>query len=260
MLMSSTTFTATAATDAAGIHPLREKFREEMGVQIVHDSIHRRDGWTRSWLLHANGKVAGFGSVAVDGPWKGRPTLFEFFVGSRYREFEAPLFAAFRKVCRARAIEAQTNMPCLARRLPEWAPVTITEKIVYRDLGRSRRLRSRAVVKSIDAPKQARTKFRAGDGLSEWKLELEGKEIGRGGIGYHYNRPYCDLFLEIDPEWRRQGFGAYFCEALKQACRRLGGVPAARIDPENEASRALLKRTGFVPCGEIVTGPLLMSV
>lgn len=31
--------------------PLRTRYREEMNCQIVHDSIHRREGWTVSYLL-----------------------------------------------------------------------------------------------------------------------------------------------------------------------------------------------------------------
>src|SRR5512132_2693861 len=58
--------------------PLRARQREEMNCQIVHNSIHRRDGWTLSYLLEMNGAPAGFGSVAIGGPWKDKPTLFEF--------------------------------------------------------------------------------------------------------------------------------------------------------------------------------------
>src|SRR5688572_2747854 len=53
---------------------LRERFREEMNGQIVHDSIHRRSGWTQEYLLTHQGATAGYGSVAVAGPWKGKPT------------------------------------------------------------------------------------------------------------------------------------------------------------------------------------------
>lgn len=63
---------------AEALLPLRTRFRQEMNCQIVHDSIHRREGWTRSYLLEQSATIAGFGSVAVDGPWKGKPTVFEF--------------------------------------------------------------------------------------------------------------------------------------------------------------------------------------
>ena len=50
------------------IHPLRERYREEMSCQIVHDSIHCRPGWTLTYLLEVDGAAAGYGSLAVDGP------------------------------------------------------------------------------------------------------------------------------------------------------------------------------------------------
>ncbi len=34
---------------AAALLPLRTRYREEMNCQIVHDSIHARDGWTKSY-------------------------------------------------------------------------------------------------------------------------------------------------------------------------------------------------------------------
>jgi RimJ/RimL family protein N-acetyltransferase len=34
----------------------------------------------------------------------------------------------------------------------------------------------------------------------------------------------------------------------------LGSVPAARCNPHNIASRKTLQKTGFVPCGHILTG------
>jgi hypothetical protein len=36
---------------AEKILPLRTRYREEAKCQIVHDSIHRREGWTLSYLL-----------------------------------------------------------------------------------------------------------------------------------------------------------------------------------------------------------------
>jgi hypothetical protein len=35
-------------------------------------------------------------------------------------------------------------------------------------------------------------------GSSDWKLELDGTSIGRGGFAFHYNRPYADVYMEID--------------------------------------------------------------
>lgn len=68
------------------IVPLREKYRKEMDCQIIHDSIHARAGWTREFALHMHdGGVIGYGSVAVAGPWRDNPALYEFFVEPEHR-------------------------------------------------------------------------------------------------------------------------------------------------------------------------------
>src|SRR5215469_14034536 len=94
---------------AGDILPLRTRFREEMNCQIVHDSIHRRAGWTVSYLLALDGTAAGFGSIALGGPWKDKPTVFEFYLlpDQRARAFE--FFEALLAARGARFFEVQTN-------------------------------------------------------------------------------------------------------------------------------------------------------
>lgn len=76
-----------SASDAL---PFRERYREEINCQIVHDSIHRRPGWTVTYLLEVGGTPAGFGSVAIGVPWKDKPTLFprELVLIARIAEFD----------------------------------------------------------------------------------------------------------------------------------------------------------------------------
>src|SRR5262245_7395623 len=82
-------------SSAEEILPLRTRYRAEMNCQIVHDSIHRRPGWTLSYLLDLGGVAAGFGSVAIGGPWKDKPTVFEFYVSPQHRCRVFELFEAF---------------------------------------------------------------------------------------------------------------------------------------------------------------------
>src|SRR5687768_2833776 len=58
----------------------RDPYRLEMSCQIIHDSIHDRPGWTREYVLALDGTAVGYGSVAVAGPWAGKPTVYEFYV------------------------------------------------------------------------------------------------------------------------------------------------------------------------------------
>src|SRR5580765_4171238 len=63
------------ATTVEQIAPWRDLYRQEMSCQIVHDSLHARKGWTQPFLLFAGEVTAGYGSIAVGGPWKGKPTV-----------------------------------------------------------------------------------------------------------------------------------------------------------------------------------------
>ena len=67
------------------IWPWRDLYRHEMNCQIVGDSIDERPGWTQPYLLYAGEETAGYASIAVSGPWKGKPTVFQFFVLPQFR-------------------------------------------------------------------------------------------------------------------------------------------------------------------------------
>ena len=111
----------------------RELYRREMNCQIVHDSLHSREGWTRPYLIESAGEPAGYGSIAVAGPWSGTRTIFEFYVAQahRFRFFEA--FEAFMAACSADAIETQTNDVMLTAMLHTWARDVVSEKIIFED-------------------------------------------------------------------------------------------------------------------------------
>src|SRR5438477_4093781 len=94
---------------ARDILPLRMQHREEMNCQIVHDSIHRREGWSSSYLLEHGGKPVGFGSVAIAGPWKDKPTIFEFYVLPQHRTIAFDLFETFLAASSPRFFEVQSN-------------------------------------------------------------------------------------------------------------------------------------------------------
>ena len=63
----------------------RDSYRLEMSCQIIHDSIHYRPGWTQEYVLLAGGAKVGYGSIAIAGPWKGKPTVYEFYVVPQQR-------------------------------------------------------------------------------------------------------------------------------------------------------------------------------
>src|SRR5262245_16396271 len=115
-------------------HPAwRDMYRLEMGCQIIHDSLHSRKGWTESYLLSAGGVPVGYGSVAVGGPWKGKPTVFEWYVVPQHRLRLFDLFHALLKASGAATIETQSNDLLLTVMLHTFAPSVTSDSVLFHD-------------------------------------------------------------------------------------------------------------------------------
>ena len=67
------------------IESMRDMYRHEMNCQIIHDSIHARPGWSHEYLITEGDAKVGYGSVAVAGPWKAKPTVYEYFLLPQHR-------------------------------------------------------------------------------------------------------------------------------------------------------------------------------
>lgn len=243
--------TAKAAT-VEDILPWRDLYRQEMNCQIVHDSLHSRKGWTESYLLITGGIAVGYGSIAIGGPWKGKPAVFEFYVLPHYRSRLFELFCALLKASGATLMEVQTNDPLLSNLLFTFAPTVASEKILFED----------KLTTALSPPGATFRRARAEDKLeispeqldSHGVVEVEGTIAAKGGILFHYNRPYGDIYMEVAEPYRRRGLGAYLVQELKRVCYELGSVAAARCNTTNVASRQTLLKAGFVPCGHILVG------
>lgn len=231
----------------------RDMHRLEMACQITHDSIHTRPGWTQEYLLLLEGNAVGYGSVAVAGPWIMKPTVYEFYVvphQPRLHVFE--LFEALLAASRAVAIEVQSNDTLTTVMLHAFAENVASESILFHDkLATSLRppgatFREPTASEAPDVPELH----------LKWcgVVEVEGKVAGSGGILFHYNRPYGDIYMEVAEPFRGRGLASFLVQELKRVCYEGGHVPAARCNPKNIASRRTLQRAGFVPCGHILTG------
>jgi len=228
----------------ADILPWRELYRQEMNCQIVHDSLHAREGWTEPYLIELDGDAAGYGSVVVGGPWAGTRTIFEFFVAEKQRSRFFEAFEALKSESGADAIETQTNDVMLTAMLHTWAHDVFSEKIVFED-------------KLTTAYRVPGAILRKREPEGDWMLlEVSGEVAATGGILYHYNRPYGDIWMEVAEPFRGRGFGTYLVQELKRICREGGSVPCARCNTGNVASRKTLQKAGFVPCAHILCGKL----
>jgi GNAT superfamily N-acetyltransferase len=248
--------TAARLSELSEIEHLREEYRDEMKCQIVHDSIHRRTGWTREYALELDGAIVGYGSVAIAGPWRDAPALYEFYVQREERTHTFDLFASLRDACGAEIIETQSNAPMLTVMLHTFARNIRAEAILFRDAFQTSLAPAGAGFRAMAAEDTEILRRQGLDDGASWVVTLNGDIAGAGGVLYHYNPPYGDIYMEISQRFRRKGLGAYLVQELKAVCRAGTKVPAARCGIGNLASRRTLQRSGFVPCGNIVAGDL----
>jgi len=239
---------------AEAVLPLRARQRQELNNQIVHDSIHRRQGWTLIYLLDLAGVVAGFGSIAIAGPWKDKPTLFEFYVLPEHRTRAFELFEALLVASGARFFEAQSDDVLIATMVLTYGRDIGIEKIVFDDQLTTTLPANGATLRRVTSEKEIRSCLEKRQGGGEWLLEIKGKVAAKGGLLFHYNRPYGDIYMEVTEAFRRRGLGSYLVQELKRACYEFGAVPCARCNPTNIASRRTLQKAGFVPFAQILIG------
>jgi GNAT superfamily N-acetyltransferase len=247
---------AVRASELCEIELLREKYRKEMNCQIIHDSIHGRAGWTREFALHDDGAVIGYGSVAVAGPWRDNPALYEFFVESEYRTRIFEAFRNFLQVCGAKIIETQSNDRLLTVMLHVFAQNPRAESILFEDGLQTSLCPQDAGFRAATASDVGVLERLGLDDNAGWVATMNDEIAGAGGVLYHYNRPYGDVYMKIAEPFRRLGLGAYLVQELKTVCRKGGSVPAARCNVNNLPSRSTLQKAGFVPCGVIMVGDL----
>jgi GNAT superfamily N-acetyltransferase len=248
---------AARLSELTEIGPLREEYRNEMNCQIVHDSIHSRPGWTREYALDLEGEIVGYGSLAVAGPWRDAPALYEFYVRPEHRMQTFDLFASLLSICGARIIETQSNAPMLTVMLHTFARNIRAESILFRDAFRTSLARDGANCRAAAAKDAEQLRQQGLDEGAGRVITWKGEIAGAGGVLYHYNPPYGDIYMEIAEPFRRNGLGAYLVQELKAVCRNGEKVPAARCNVGNQASMKTLQRAGFVPCANIVVGDLV---
>jgi GNAT superfamily N-acetyltransferase len=210
-----------------------------------------------TYLLDLSGVVVGFGSVAIGGPWKDKPTVFEFYVLPEHRTRAFDLFEALLAASGARFFEAQSDDVLIATMVLTYGREIGIEKIVFNDQLTTTLLANGAFLRRVTSEEEILSCLEQRQGGGEWLLELEGNVAAKGGILFHYNRPYGDIYMEVTEAFRRRGLGSYLVQELKRACYELGAVPCARCSPTNAASRRTLQKAGFVPFAQILIGSIV---
>ena len=252
--------TTVRRADSREIASMRDAFRREMNCQIVHDSIHARHGWTVEYAFTDGETAIGYGSVAVAGPWRDKPTVYEFYVVPERRSQAFELFDAFLAASRPIAFEVQssdtlTTVTCLT-----YARDIGTEKVVFRDHTTTTHPPNGATLRCVTSAAELQRAMTERQGGGEWVVEIDGAVVASGGVLFHYNPPFGDVYMEVSEPFRRRGIGTFLVQELKRMCYELGAVPCARCDPTNVASRRTLQRAGFVPFAHILFGSIGSAV
>ena len=242
------------STTAAAVLPLRVLHRAEMNCQIVHDSIHRRAGLAITYALFLGDTMAGFGSVAIGGPWTGKPTIFEFYVRPECRGQAFSLFEALLDETRAPLMVVQSNDPLITVMLHTYARDVASEAIVFLDGVTTSLPPNGASLRRMTSDEDTRLAIAERQGGTEWQLQLDAHTVATGGILFHYNTPYGDIYMDVAEPFRRRGFGSYLVQELKRETYGLGSIPGARCGSGNVASRKTLQKAGFVPYAHLLTG------
>jgi GNAT superfamily N-acetyltransferase len=236
------------------IRALRDAFRTEMNCQIIHDSIHYRHDWTLEYALVEGNRLVGYASIAVNGPWRERPTFYELYLAPDRRCRAYAFFEAFLAATRPAAFEVQSNDALTTAMALTSGRDLACERVLFRDHVTTSHGLPGAELRCVTPPDEIEAAIGVRQGGGEWVLALEGRVVGKGGILFHYNPPYADVYMEVNEDCRRRGVGSYLVQELKRLCYELGAIPAARCDPNNVASRRTLQRAGFLPYAHILIG------
>ena len=240
--------------DLERILPFRDLYKQELNCQIVHDTAHYREKCFQSFLLHVDGEIAGYGSTWMGNYWMTKGSVFEFYVLPTHRPALFPLFDEFVRFTQPPKIYAQTNDPFLGVLIYDHTKEIIAGHILFRDWKTTHNIMEGIVFRQATPEDKDHIFKHHVEPVGDWLLEKDGRIIATGGVLYHYNRPYGDLFMEVDAEFRRRGFGQFLVQELKRVCYQSGSVPAARTTPANLASRRTLEQAGFDPCGRLIHG------
>jgi hypothetical protein len=233
--------------------PLRELHRQGMNCQIMHDSFPRR-GFSDPYLIHVEGRNAGYGLVANQ-HWP--ETVHEFYIIPAYRAAALPMFRQLLEVSQATQILAQTNDRLLLLMLYDCAANITSDTILFEDGFTTNLTCPTGTLHKVTETDKERLVEQKLDPDSDWMIESEGIPVATGGVAFHYNPPYGDLYMGVQEAYRRRGYGSYLVQELKRIAYELGKLPAARCNISNAASRKTLQKAGMLPCCRLLVGEVV---
>jgi len=239
----------------ARIQPLRALFLQEINAQVRYDAAHTRPG-SKPYIIRRNMRDIGYGSVKD--MQSGGGTIFEFYLLPAFRRDAAALLRELVQTSKADALECQSNDRFYAALVQSSCSSLTCDTILYGAPGELSELPSAGAV--FRRRRRTDRIFRHEvEPVGDFVVDVRGEVVATGGFLLHYNPPFADLFMEVRPDARRRGYGAFLVRHLIGECYLAGRVPAARTGVDNVASQATLRKAGLVECGRMLRGSAPIS-
>lgn len=239
------------------IQPLRALFLQENNFQVRYDACHIR-GWADEYIFRVDDAEIGYGSVKGKEDLKDRDAIFEFYVVRAFRNSAAAIFTGLIKVSGIIYIECQSNDLLLSGMMFEFAKNIFSDVVLFK-AGPVTYHHFNEVIfrKKMDTDRLFEHKH---EPEGDYVIEKSGEIIGTGGFLLHYNKPFADLYMEVQPEHRQNGYGSFLIQEIKKVCYLAGRVPAARCGISNPASKATLIKGGMEVAGYMLTGEIKAAI
>jgi len=235
---------------------LRNLFLQENNFQIRYNACHER-GWSDSYIFIYNNEKIGYGSIKGYGNLNDRDTVFEFYLTPSFRNLSSTVFSELLRSSKAAFIECQSNDLLLTSSLYQYGQNVNSNVILFEDnftsdikadttLFRKRNDNDIVFEHSLEP-------------VGDYVLEVNKHIVATGGFLLHYNMPFADLYMEVEEDYRKKGFGSFLIQELKRQCYLTGRVPSARCNIDNVASRATLTKAGLRIAGFLLFGQVKLS-
>jgi GNAT superfamily N-acetyltransferase len=238
-------------TDLETIQPLRNLFLQEKNFQVRYDSCHWR-GWADEYVFIDGGAQIGYGSVMGKDDLKLRDSIFEFYLVPEFRNRAAVIFVELIKASEVIYIECQSNDLLLSGMLCEFAKNISSDVVLFKAGAETHHTFDDVIFRrKLDTD---RLFDHHSEPEGDYVLEKNGEIVASGGFLLHYNKPFADLYMEVQAQHRRKGYGSFLIQEVKKVCYLAGRVPAARCNITNPASKATLLKGGMEIAGYMLTG------
>ena len=228
------------------IKSFRILFLHENHFQFVYDKCHYY-GWADTYMVLVDGVKIGYGAVWGKAKREDRDAIMEFFVLKTFRHLSDTLFQQFILVSGAIFIECQSNDLLLSEMLYRYAENIHAEAVLFEDHHQT----------NFTIPGVILQRTQPGDNPNDvggYFLQQDDETVATGGFMLNYNMPYADIYMDVNENFRRKGYGSFIIQELKKEIYLMGRVPAARCNINNLASKASLIKAGFRVCGSILNG------